>query len=196
MCESCRPIPSWDDAAREWRPARNRRTTACPARRSSAFESSRSRDRQDRSRNCSRGCRHRARSVWCLRPPPAATGWCRRRGIRRNSRTPYELASDRTGPPGCFPSRGRCGPCQTRRCRSTAEQINAVSSSGGGRCAANKRYRCGSSSVSTTASGRAAPPTRRWRGRNPVSSKAVGSSWISVWRNSSTGTPILQLFDI
>jgi retron-type reverse transcriptase len=39
---------------------------------------------------------------------------------------------------------------------------------------------------SASASGRAAPPTRRWRRRKPTSLKAIGLWWISTWRNSWT----------
>jgi retron-type reverse transcriptase len=50
--------------------------------------------------------------------------------------------------------------------------------------------RCGTqySASTATASGRAAPLTKRWRRRKPTSSKAIGSSWILTWPNSSTGS--------
>lgn len=39
-----------------------------------------------------------------------------------------------------------------------------------------------------TVSGRDAPPTKRWRGRNPWSPKAMTGWWILTWRNFSTGS--------
>ena len=63
-------------------------------------------------------CRRRDRSPWCCGTGSAATGWCRRRRSRRNTRSPCRSATGRTARPGSPGRPACCGPCRTRRWRS------------------------------------------------------------------------------
>ena len=65
----------------------------------------------------SRDCPETGRWPSCCGTGSAATGWCRRRRSRRNTRSPSRSAIGRTARPGSPGKRACCGSCRTTRSR-------------------------------------------------------------------------------